>query len=450
MISKFSLYDFKALKEAKDIEIKPITVICGKNSIGKSSIIQSLLLLKQTLDKPIFAESELSLEGDYLHYSHLADISYNLPHPNIAKIKYTFDLIDKDNQFGEISFSFKQSAQSKKSKFGPYVSEISWIDGESNNTIKLEKDDLIVKKSLLSRLLKKDLFKNKDASNINSLTYGKLNLFHFFPNEIELFYQNSKDSQPTRFHYNSKLINFCRDLYSELKNISYLGPLRATPQRAYLSFSGQFNDLLADGSNIAQYMWQNREKRVVLDGSDYNFLDAVNHCLSLMQLDQKITIKRTNRILYQINAYIDKSMKLQVPISDIGFGYSQILPFIVKGITSEKKSITIFEQPELHLHPSSAGSIADLLILFAKNGKRSIIETHSPDLINKLRLRVIQAPELKEIINIIFLDKTTDNKTFIRQLKLDENGMPPEWPEGFIDDSQKLAQHLITARIKRS
>ena len=43
---------FKSYKEATTIELSPLTVILGRNNSGKSSIIQALLLLKQTLAHP--------------------------------------------------------------------------------------------------------------------------------------------------------------------------------------------------------------------------------------------------------------------------------------------------------------------------------------------------------------------------------------------------------------
>ena len=50
MIKQISLMNFKAFKSLDDLEVKPITILCGTNSCGKSSILSSILLLKQTLE----------------------------------------------------------------------------------------------------------------------------------------------------------------------------------------------------------------------------------------------------------------------------------------------------------------------------------------------------------------------------------------------------------------
>ncbi len=49
-ISKIAISGFKSIYKEKEIEIKPLTILAGANSSGKSSIMQPLLLLKQTLD----------------------------------------------------------------------------------------------------------------------------------------------------------------------------------------------------------------------------------------------------------------------------------------------------------------------------------------------------------------------------------------------------------------
>ena len=44
MLKKIGLKNVRSFKDLKDLEIKPITVLCGTNSSGKSTILKSLLL----------------------------------------------------------------------------------------------------------------------------------------------------------------------------------------------------------------------------------------------------------------------------------------------------------------------------------------------------------------------------------------------------------------------
>ena len=50
MITAISFKNFKSFKNEVKFEIKPITLIYGLNGSGKSSILQILQLLKQSLE----------------------------------------------------------------------------------------------------------------------------------------------------------------------------------------------------------------------------------------------------------------------------------------------------------------------------------------------------------------------------------------------------------------
>ena len=76
----------------------------GRNSCGKSSIIQSLLLLKQTLDEE--NNSDLNVEGKYLRFTSLKDISYGVPKINQASISYDIGF-ERNDQKVNIKLEFK-------------------------------------------------------------------------------------------------------------------------------------------------------------------------------------------------------------------------------------------------------------------------------------------------------------------------------------------------------
>ncbi|MDN4732932.1 AAA family ATPase [Vibrio parahaemolyticus] len=50
MIKKIKIENFKSFGEQQEIDFAPLTLLYGPNSSGKSSIIQSLLMIKQSLE----------------------------------------------------------------------------------------------------------------------------------------------------------------------------------------------------------------------------------------------------------------------------------------------------------------------------------------------------------------------------------------------------------------
>lgn len=63
MLRELNISGFKAFSEWERIKIRPITLIYGPNSSGKSSILQSILLLKQSIDQLDNPDALLSPKG---------------------------------------------------------------------------------------------------------------------------------------------------------------------------------------------------------------------------------------------------------------------------------------------------------------------------------------------------------------------------------------------------
>ena len=61
-ITRIAVTGFKSLAEKTEVEIRPLTVLAGANSSGKSSLMQPLLLMKQTLEAQ-FDPGSLLIDG---------------------------------------------------------------------------------------------------------------------------------------------------------------------------------------------------------------------------------------------------------------------------------------------------------------------------------------------------------------------------------------------------
>ncbi|WP_421306726.1 DUF3696 domain-containing protein [Aeromonas veronii] len=436
MLNKLSLRNFKAFKNMTDLEIKPITIIAGKNSCGKSSIIQSLLLLKQTLESPL--PVNLCLDGRFIKCSSLKELAYRLPAINRASIGY-------DLHFKNRSLSLTFSNKKENDTYVPKIvgRTIKNHDGISENIQKLTNKKL-------AEMLNDLRFPHKIKKIIKKeIQYNK-----FTPELVNFEYYSDGDDE--KIHSGSvpvflitDLDGHSRHINKEIQNFKYLSPVRAMPERAYLHYSPQVDELLSDGSNAAHLLWSKKDEKVLWKNEELKLSVAVNKCIECLGLSQKMTPSKIGDVLYTIGVSENLSGD-NVSLSDVGFGYSQILPVILMGLVNQKDDcLILLEQPEIHLHPSSAANLADLFLGFIECGTRYIIETHSQELINKLRLRVIEKPELKDKINIVFVDSDNVNGASIRQFSIDENGMFPEWPEGFLDESEKISESIIKARVNK-
>ncbi|MDR1924337.1 MAG: DUF3696 domain-containing protein [Planctomycetaceae bacterium] len=68
-ITKLSVAGFKSIASEITLDIKPLTLLAGANSSGKSSFMQPLLLLKQTLEAPYAPSGLLLLNGENVKFT---------------------------------------------------------------------------------------------------------------------------------------------------------------------------------------------------------------------------------------------------------------------------------------------------------------------------------------------------------------------------------------------
>ena len=217
-------------------------------------------------------------------------------------------------------------------------------------------------------------------------------------------------------------------LNETFSNIRYIAPLRSIAERFYRFQDLQIKEMDHTGSNVAMILnsLTKKEKNAFTAWVKENF----NFSISVEEsgLHYTINIIDENNITYNI--------------SDMGFGYSQLLP-IIMSLWMETEKIThrrnnelffVIEQPELHLHPAYQTQLAKLFVnIIAKAQEldiKIIVETHSQHFINALGECVEKGKISKDDLSIIIFNKE-NTETDIQTAYFDEEGTLENWPIGF-------------------
>lgn len=123
--------------------------------------------------------------------------------------------------------------------------------------------------------------------------------------------------------------------------------------------------------------------------------------------------------------------------TNIGFGISYILPIIVSGLIAKKDSYLIVENPEAHLHPSAQSKIGRFLSIIAKSGVKVIVETHSDHFINGIQISSAMHEISNEDITINFFSHEENNtQPKLDSISIVNKGELSLWPKGFFDQTQ--------------
>jgi len=485
---KISIDNFKTLKSLEEFEFRPFTLITGVNSSGKSSLIQFLLLIKQTLEKPA-TNAALNLDGDILELGIFEDIIYQkntqncliiiieiddieYPFPNYEPlkikscqvrvyIKYSGERIVVDT----VEFNYYIPDTIKKDQFLRFK-----LDGDNYsmtaNTGLFNNDFFILpaleeKDRLKGNILFSSFFPQLFTTQIKNPDYGKSENGDEkqSTSEFEKLLEQTKAEPYKQYSIepNTKLIQEFITRWFE--RISYIGPLREEPSEfyssnksgSYIGVKGEYAAFILEkeADNIVTYqkMEMDSDGLISFSTQQEKLLVAVNHWIcDIFKLAKRIySIEVQDR--YQVR--VENNYGVESTIKHVGFGVSQLLPIIVEGLRMSKNSMLILEQPEIHLHPKIQGQLFDFFYSLITIGKTVLIETHSDHLLVRMRRRIAEdsKDELLSLISLKFVE-TGETSHYFENIELTDLGGIQRFPKDFIEQQEDY-RAIVKAQARR-
>ena len=473
MIKTMQLENFKAFEDTGELEFRPLTVLAGPNSGGKTSILQSLLLLKQTLEGA--QGLDLNLDGQYLHYSEFNELTFDRPSLSKCEVVFTFETetpiprkivpryfpevaLPDNGEFAtldskiQLRYRYRSRRQEKSVVLDRFHLSNSLLGfGGPELSIRLSKEKYRV--TSLGKGIRRlpNPLRSKDIDDVHFMGFVPLHMT--FKSE-----SGSTFRRPQSFDQVFMIPTL--GLQFEIEdNLKYLGPLRERPRRAYLHSGNPSTEIGESGQYAAQILWLERDNIVEYlpelgrETKKIPLIEAVNNAFLQVGMVQPLDIESQKSIVYQILFRLnDTEDSRAVTIADVGFGVSQLLPILVLGLRSDKSAILMLEQPEIHLHPKLQANLADFLLTLIEQGKRVIVETHSDHFINRLRRRIAEDPndELGDKVRILFVNPPDDGQgASITPLRVDRHGVIENWPPDFLPEASDEAEAIFLAGLEK-
>lgn len=458
MLTKLRIKNFKSWRDTGDLRIAPLTVLFGTNSGGKTSIPQLLLLLKQTAESPdrlrplnLGDGRTLVDVGTFDDMVHNHDVSRPVEFTLGWKLDKTLTVQDTLKVKELVGDRFEFSAELRAdSKHQPRTTRFSY---ELQNGDKSVVDLVFSERTQGSSARKKREYElSSERFALTRHTGRAWGLpeplrFYGFPDEVAAYYQNAAFAS-----------DFVLELERMLKSVFYVGPLREYPKRLYL-WSGEVPDHVgAKGERAVEailaaqnrsFNWKPKQKTKTLPV-------IVAERLKAMGLIHDFQVKPLGQHRKEYEVLVRTSAKLpEVKLTDVGFGVSQVLPVIVECLYVPRRSIVIFEQPEIHLHPRVQAELADLFVDAIRAREDSaprecqfIVESHSEHFLRRLQRRIAEQQLSSEDAALYFVD-TTGSESTIEQLDVDLFGNIKNWPEDFFGDEMGDLVARSEAQAKR-
>lgn len=135
-------------------------------------------------------------------------------------------------------------------------------------------------------------------------------------------------------------------------------------------------------------------------------------------------------------------------IMDVGYGVSQSLPILVDVLAAAEapggagERTFLLQQPEVHLHPRGQAQLASLFIqAFKERRTRFLIETHSDHIVDRVRISVRKGLLEPDDVSILYFEPD-GNSVAIHNMSLDEHGnlggAPAGYREFFLRETDQL------------
>ncbi len=416
MLNKIEIENFKCFREMTTFPLGAINLLTGTNGKGKSTLLQVLLLMRQSVTHNDATDSIL-INGECVSLGSFDDLR-NVNRTKKSKIIFAFHL-----DLSSVKYSLEEDPDDDM------VASINQIQLEIIDKDGQNLDYLIFRKE------------NELVYDFNGGTKGA-GLHRLLPRNMDVF-----DLQ-----YAKHIARINEEL--SFGRIHYVGADRLGPQDFYFkSTLAKFPNVGAKGELTASVLQKKKNDPV---HSDLCINSEANSALPTVQILEaqtelwlsyvfdggKVEIRTTEGSNTLIAAYnADSSAKPRYKPVNVGFGFSYILPIIVSGLIAKSGEILIVENPEAHLHPKAQSRLIEFLAKVSTTGVQVFIESHSEHILNSLRVHVKNKTVTSRQAKVLYFHGK-EEKPF-DDITINQDGSIKTWPADFFDQTDKDLEKLF-------
>lgn len=493
---------FKSYREATRLDLKPLTVLVGRNNSGKSTIVQALLLLKQTLESPR-ADVPLHLVGVVEALS-VRELTHGWPETIGPYEGPVFKLtMESRLDLGRALRSTQNTSEKVLVERGGIIGLRQRKTQDSalvRTTLTLRFREDGRRAALASAMLVSegeiyrdplDVFISNEPELVFVGDEPTANVHvewdHFIPHLTLTRRLGPRDNDRVRHNlWQFRFEQPLEDLRELLRGFGFLGSTRATPPTLYrVSASEPPDNVGASGEYAAEVLHARRSDVVhylpplALDGNTPRvpeevrakpLVDAVNDVFHALGIDDAVSIDDIKDVGFRL-------LFGRATLQHVGRGFTYLLPLVEYGLLLDplrfsgeardvplpqfsreltRYALAAFEEPEAHIHPKLQARLAHWFVALAMSGRNLIVETHSDHFVRRLRGLVARAPVgsdlerwLRENVSVVEVTRGSDGASTLRATALDERGGFEQWPADFMDAATDEEREIYDAALDK-
>lgn len=446
-VKAIRLENFMAFKDTGWVELRPITLVFGRNSSGKSAIIRALRLLRQSLDRGTRSQPlAFVVEGGLDQGDFKTTVNRRPNEEGEGQERYTWERImsfafrcrltvTHDILQERIRRAGRETDRAQGDAFPEahlFDFKVSFAWDEKDQRVKLVGVYILgpafIETPDAPVLLAMERYKER----LSDESWNWLDPWYFWGSLVENYEGDTSGSPfrnafveltsgwlPTLLGCDSARrrdaegvtddFDLCRNVLDELtqlvqaflKSMRYLGPMRPEPQRSYildqganLKFGWGFTQVLSGQVSPDEAKKLNRWFRHLGLGASLMLESTMTSLGGFARVD----IQETDE------SNMEKPYHSRFNLRDVGYGASQVLPIVSESVLAPPGTSVFIEQPELHLHPKLQVELADLFI--------DRIHTATTKLLPDASIEV-----QRDLSNVRFFLETHSEHLFLRFLR---------------------------------
>ena len=430
--------------------LRPVTLLVGENSTGKTTFLGSYRVLHQVFSQP-FIDHGLDFNEEPFPMGSFRDIVRSRRGPGGRIDEFELGLAVEPARRGTPPYTLRAAFRERGSQ--PVVSSLRF-DFDSDSFLELQ------------RSRSGTAFRIPNRTVEASVPFGQaLFLMDFLTDVVdpERLSREFSDLQPVADYLGGlsprqeaaaggrrrvrSTLNIWRP---RLPALIPIAPLRSKPRRTYDPIRETASP---EGEHVPMLMMRLSRTENGDWTSLHDDLVAFGRGSGLFS---DIKVKRHGKQMsdpFQLQVKVRSGPNAN--IMDVGYGVSQSLPILVDVMATgeldgggrrnraEAGRTFLLQQPEVHLHPRGQAALASLFVEASrKSGNRFLVETHSDYIIDRIRISVRKGLLKPDDVSILYFEPKGAAVT-IHNLTLDEDGNLQDAPTGYRDFFVKETDRLL-------
>jgi predicted ATPase len=383
MLTNVSLANFRAFEEPISVRIRPITVLIGRNSAGKSSLIKFLQMLRQTLESQ--RNEFFVTDGRYVQLGNWPNLRNS--RCQSRTFEFAVDIETSDIPAAEIRNLWKNASD-------------RGIVTETGDQIRLSLD--LTKSPVVHVSPSGKFYIRGRVQYAKQFKFGH-HAVTGVSDELTIFSKNASNLESTGFLRFSRRTDSLNDLLEsvaaeqflerlryEFTSIRHLSPIREESLQTIQAGNPPPGDVGDRGEYAIPHLVS-----IFNDPSQHERANFIAKFASLVAEVDEISFRsQISSLSTEVKARNKRTQAVSY-LADFGFGVSQCLPLFIQGAMHNHHQLLLVEQPEAQLHPTAQLELGSFFgALWSERGVPALIETHSANVLLRLR-RLVKEEQIK-------------------------------------------------------